>query len=266
MKLCGMKIDAALASTARITWTGKPNSRRNSASLKKSEGGSALALAQSNLVRAQCESAFPETQFEIKIFKTTGDKLQTASLASLELPKGLFTKELENALLSGEADLAAFRDDLTHLLLYQKASFNSPVWFNCGIEPHPQMSACFINAVEDTLDSILTLAKTEGMLFKYGSGTGTNFSKIRANRESLSGGGKAIMPGMAGQRTVLGNHDAGMVGHPRAIWGVTRGNNIYVSWQQWGATQQGIIFDKQYPHNSQSLVRVAPYDTTPRFR
>jgi len=62
----------------------------------------------------------------------------------------------------------AFRDELTHILLYQMASFNSPVWFNVGIEPRPQCSACFINSVSDTMDSILTLAKTEGMLFKYG--------------------------------------------------------------------------------------------------
>ena len=63
-------------------------------------------------------------------------------------------------------------DELKHLLVYQKASFNSPVWFNVGIEPHPQCSACFINSVQDTMDSILSLARTEGMLFKYGSGTG----------------------------------------------------------------------------------------------
>lgn len=68
--------------------------------------GSALALAQANLVLAQCRAAFPEINFQIKIIKTTGDKLQTASLASAELPKGLFTKELETALLNGEADLA----------------------------------------------------------------------------------------------------------------------------------------------------------------
>src|SRR6266566_3470089 len=64
-----------------------------------------------------------------------------------------------------------FRDELTHILLYQMASFNSPVWFNVGIEPRPQCSACFINSVSDTMDSILTLAKTEGMLFKSGGKT-----------------------------------------------------------------------------------------------
>ena len=100
----------------------------------------------------------------------------------------------EQQYFASDADLQAFSDDLTHLLVYQKGSFNSPVWFNCGIEPHPQMSACFINAVEDTLDSILTLAKTEGMLFKYGSGTGTNLSSLRSSRESLAGGGTASGP------------------------------------------------------------------------
>src|SRR6185503_18611162 len=68
--------------------------------------GSALALAQSNMMLAQCRAAFPDESFEIKIIKTTGDKLQTASLASANLPKGLFTKELESALLNGEGDLA----------------------------------------------------------------------------------------------------------------------------------------------------------------
>ncbi len=93
-----------------------------------------------------------------------------------------------------EEAVQAFSDDLKHLLVYQKGSFNSPVWFNCGIEKHPQMSACFINSVEDTLDSILTLAKTEGMLFKFGSGTGSNLSALRSSREILAGGGTASGP------------------------------------------------------------------------
>ena len=91
-------------------------------------------------------------------------------------------------------DLQAFSDELKHLLLQQKMAFNSPVWFNVGIEPHPQCSACFINSVQDTMDSILTLARTEGMLFKYGSGTGTNLSSIRSSRELLAGGGTASGP------------------------------------------------------------------------
>jgi ribonucleoside-diphosphate reductase alpha chain len=90
--------------------------------------------------------------------------------------------------------LSAFSDDLKHLLVEQKAAFNSPVWFNCGFEKAPQCSACFINSVDDTMESILTLAKTEGMLFKYGSGTGSNLSQIRSSKELLAGGGTASGP------------------------------------------------------------------------
>jgi ribonucleoside-diphosphate reductase alpha chain len=114
-----------------------------------------------------------------------------------------------------------FYDELCHLLLNQKVAFNSPVWFNVGcdrLEPNsdaqnwhwdaekrqvtfsttgytkPQCSACFINSVQDSLDSILTLAKTEGMLFKWGSGAGSNLSSIRGSMETLSGGGTASGP------------------------------------------------------------------------
>jgi ribonucleoside-diphosphate reductase alpha chain len=120
-----------------------------------------------------------------------------------------------------KADADIFHDELVFLLLNQYAAFNSPVWFNVGCdrsEPnsdaqnwhwdpeskqikfsvtgysYPQCSACFINSVQDTLDSILTLAKTEGMLFKWGSGTGTNLSPLRGSMEILSGGGQASGP------------------------------------------------------------------------
>jgi ribonucleoside-diphosphate reductase alpha chain len=93
-----------------------------------------------------------------------------------------------------EESARVFNAELKHLLVQQKMSFNSPVWFNVGIEAEPQCSACFINSVEDTMGSILTLAKTEGMLFKYGSGTGTNLSPIRSSKELLNGGGTASGP------------------------------------------------------------------------
>jgi ribonucleoside-diphosphate reductase alpha chain len=83
-------------------------------------------------------------------------------------------------------DRDTFRDELTHMLLHQKLSFNSPVWFNVGVEEKPQCSACFINSIEDSMESILGLAKTEGMLFKFGSGTGSNLSSIRGSHEGLS--------------------------------------------------------------------------------
>ncbi|MDW8103672.1 MAG: LAGLIDADG family homing endonuclease [Armatimonadota bacterium] len=96
---------------------------------------------------------------------------------------------------ASEEDADTFHKELIHLLLMQKASFNSPVWFNIGVPgERPQASACFINSVEDNMESILELVKTEGMLFKYGSGTGTNFSRLRSSREHLAGGGTASGP------------------------------------------------------------------------
>jgi len=93
------------------------------------------------------------------------------------------------------ADAQAFADELTHLLVHQKMAFNSPVWFNLGVAGTAQQaSACFINSVKDTMESIMDLAKTEAMLFKGGSGTGSNLSSIRSSRELLQGGGEASGP------------------------------------------------------------------------
>lgn len=85
-----------------------------------------------------------------------------------------------------EEDANAYEMELTSILVNQRAAFNSPVWFNVGVNPHPQCSACFINSVRDDMRSILTLAVTEGMLFKYGSGTGSNLSWLRSSKEPLS--------------------------------------------------------------------------------
>ncbi|MDQ2677070.1 MAG: vitamin B12-dependent ribonucleotide reductase, partial [Actinomycetota bacterium] len=93
-----------------------------------------------------------------------------------------------------DEDLETFKAELTHLLVHQKMSFNSPVWFNVGIEERPQCSACFINSVQDNMSSIMDLAKTEAMLFKFGSGAGSNLSPIRSSRERMSGGGIASGP------------------------------------------------------------------------
>src|SRR5271157_2238700 len=118
-------------------------------------------------------------------------------------------------------DADIFHDELANMLLTQKAAFNSPVWFNVGcdrLEPdaegqnwhwdpmtggvrygatgyrNPQCSACFINSVQDSMEGIMDLARTEALLFKYGSGTGTNFSSLRSSRESVTGGGTASGP------------------------------------------------------------------------
>ena len=101
---------------------------------------------------------------------------------------------IEGGYFASPAAAETFHSELTHILVHQMACFNSPVWFNVGIEEAPQCSACFINSVEDTMASILDLAKTEGMLFKYGSGTGSNLSSLRSSREPLAGGGTASGP------------------------------------------------------------------------
>ncbi len=101
----------------------------------------------------------------------------------------------EGGYFATEEDARAFADELTYLLVHQKMAFNSPVWFNLGVEgTKQQASACFINSVEDTMESIMDLAKTEAMLFKGGSGTGSNLSTIRSSREQLAGGGVASGP------------------------------------------------------------------------
>jgi ribonucleoside-diphosphate reductase alpha chain len=93
-----------------------------------------------------------------------------------------------------DEDAEAFQGELTHLLVNQKAAFNSPVWFNVGVEDDCQCSACFILAVSDTMPSILNWYVEEGMIFKGGSGSGINLSTIRSSREQLGNGGEASGP------------------------------------------------------------------------
>src|SRR6266571_4982907 len=101
----------------------------------------------------------------------------------------------EGGYFATEEDAENWSEELRYLLVTQHASFNSPVWFNIGVPGRQQQaSACFINAVKDSMESILDLVKTEGMLFKFGSGTGTNLSVLRSSREQLSGGGTASGP------------------------------------------------------------------------
>ena len=131
---------------------------------------------------------------------------------------------LADGYFDGQESAAAFRDDLTWLCLHQHGAFNSPVWFNVGLHHkygvgencgeggwhweedqgqavraagqynHPQASACFIQGVTDNMEDIMRLAASEAMLFKYGSGTGSDLSTLRSTREKLSGGGKPSGP------------------------------------------------------------------------
>jgi ribonucleoside-diphosphate reductase alpha chain len=100
----------------------------------------------------------------------------------------------EGGYFASTQDADAFEAELTHILVNQQAAFNSPVWFNVGFEESPQASACFILSVDDTIESILDWNTKEGMIFRGGSGSGINLSKIRGSREQLSKGGFASGP------------------------------------------------------------------------
>src|SRR3954454_2570114 len=100
----------------------------------------------------------------------------------------------ENGYFTSPDDAEIFEHELTHMLLHQVFSFNSPVWFNVGTEAPQQVSACFILAVDDTMDSILNWYREEGLIFKGGSGAGLNLSRIRSSKELLSSGGTASGP------------------------------------------------------------------------
>ena len=101
----------------------------------------------------------------------------------------------ENGYFATDHDAHVFEHELTHMLLHQVFSFNSPVWFNVGTNAPQQVSACFILSVDDTMDSILNWYREEGLIFKGGSGAGLNLSRIRSSKELLkSSGGTASGP------------------------------------------------------------------------
>ena len=102
---------------------------------------------------------------------------------------------IEGGYFADQAETDAFNNELKYILVTQRAAFNSPVWFNIGVKGVPQQaSACFILAVEDTMDGILNWYKEEGVIFKGGSGSGINLSNIRSSYELLNGGGTASGP------------------------------------------------------------------------
>jgi ribonucleoside-diphosphate reductase alpha chain len=125
-----------------------------------------------------------------------GTDIRETSIKQLiaRVTETIATWGFEDGYFDSAESAEAFKADLSWLCLHQYMAFNSPVWFNVGVEERPQCSACFINSVEDSMESILGLAKTEGMLFKWGSGAGTNLSPIRSSKELLRGGGTASGP------------------------------------------------------------------------
>lgn len=154
-----------------------------------------------------------------KYFRKT-IKIENSIEALVErLAKGFNSASLQSGLFESKSEIDIFINEIKYILLSQKAAFNSPVWFNLGLKEayglksrsehyvwnkksksvlkiqdaylHPQTSACFIQSVEDNLESIFDLVKSEAKLFKYGSGSGTNFSRLRGQHEALSSGGQS---------------------------------------------------------------------------
>ncbi len=166
--------------TARINAPdGTPLFEQHDVEVPKSWSASAINVVASKYFRGRAGSEARESSVRQMIGRVVD------RLASWGRADGYF---------HSDGDAAAFGAELQHLLLHQAASFNSPVWFNVGVKERPQCSACFINSVEDSMPAILRLAQTEGMLFKYGSGTGSNLSSLRSSSEELSGGGQASGP------------------------------------------------------------------------
>ncbi|MDE3112711.1 MAG: vitamin B12-dependent ribonucleotide reductase [Chloroflexota bacterium] len=145
--------------------------------------------------------------------KLTSPDRETSVRQMIDRVVGTITRwGVEGAYFATAEDAQVFADELSWILVNQHASFNSPVWFNIGVEgARQQASACFILSVDDSMDSILDWFKTEGVIFKGGSGSGINVSTIRSSREQLSGGGLASGPVsfMRGADSVAGSIKSG---------------------------------------------------------
>src|SRR3954449_2726561 len=157
----------------------KPAFEQRGVEFPKSWSQNATNIVAQKYFRGRMDSPERESSVKQMIFRVAG------TIAGWGRETGYFAS-------SEDAD--AFEDELTHILLHQMAAFNSPVWFNVGFEEHPQCSACFILSVEDTIESILDWNTKEGMIFRGGSGSGINLSRIRASKEHLSKGGLASGP------------------------------------------------------------------------
>jgi ribonucleoside-diphosphate reductase alpha chain len=152
--------------------------------------------------QSDCEvpAAWSQTATNVVVSKYFRGKVATpARERSVKQMIGRVAKTItawgvQDGYFESDAEAETFHDELTHLLVHQKMAFNSPVWFNVGVEERPQCSACFILSVDDTMESIMDWCKTEGMIFKGGSGSGVNLSAIRSSQETLSAGGAASGP------------------------------------------------------------------------
>src|SRR5664279_4245285 len=164
---------------ARIGHGDKVSFEQRDVELPKSWSQNATNIVAQKYFRGQVGSPARERSVKQMIGRVA------STIAGWGRDRGYFATEL---------DAVAFEEELTHILLHQLAAFNSPVWFNVGFEESPQCSACFILSVQDEMDSILAWNTKEGNIFRGGSGSGINLSKIRGSMEPLSKGGTASGP------------------------------------------------------------------------
>ncbi len=130
-----------------------------------------------------------------KYFRGSGEKRETSVRQMISrVVKNIAAWGEQSGYFNTKNEANIFESELAHLLLHQKAAFNSPVWFNVGIKEKPQSSACFILSVEDNMESIMDWISTEARIFKGGSGAGVNLSALRSSQESLSHGGYSSGP------------------------------------------------------------------------
>ncbi len=164
---------------ARIGHGDKVSFEQREVEFPKSWSQNATNIVAQKYFRGQLGSASRERSVRQMIGRVAG------TIANWGRERGYFATD---------SDADTFEAELTHILLHQMAAFNSPVWFNVGFEESPQCSACFLLSVEDTMESILAWNTKEGLIFRGGSGSGINLSKIRSSKEQLSKGGYASGP------------------------------------------------------------------------
>jgi ribonucleoside-diphosphate reductase alpha chain len=164
---------------ARIGHGGKVSFEQIDVEFPKSWSQNATNIVAQKYFRGQLGSATRERSVRQMIGRVAG------TIAGWGRERGYFATD---------DDAVAFEEELSHILLHQLAAFNSPVWFNVGFEESPQCSACFILSVQDEMESILDWNTKEGKIFRGGSGSGINLSRIRGSMEPLSKGGTASGP------------------------------------------------------------------------
>ncbi|MDH5402811.1 MAG: vitamin B12-dependent ribonucleotide reductase [Candidatus Heimdallarchaeota archaeon] len=172
-------VDWSLRDVILSSYEGEVLFEQNGVEFPTSWSSNAVQIVTSKYFHGQLNTSQRETSLKQLIDRVA------ETIAQWGLDEGYF---------SDQKDYEIFKHELIDILLHQRASFNSPVWFNCGTVEKPQCSACFINSLEDNMESILNLAKTEGLIFKFGSGSGVNVSKLRAKGEPLSTGGTSSGP------------------------------------------------------------------------